>query len=144
MIWLALASGLIGFLAVWFTKSATIPIADASYLSLAALAGIDALIGGLRAGSEGKFRGAIFVSGFVVNTMLAAFLAYLGDRLGQNLALALFVVLGGRIFVNLSITRRTWLDQRADLSSTRRAARSAEKSTMEFAGEPAMDGETRK
>ncbi|MCW3059197.1 MAG: small basic family protein [Capsulimonas sp.] len=143
MIWLALASGLIGFAAIWFTKGATIPIADASYLSLAALAGIDSLIGGLRAGTEGKFRGNVFVSGFVVNTLLAAFLAYLGDRLGQNLALAAVVALGGRIFVNLSITRRQWLDHRADLSSTRRAAQLAAKSPQQYAGEPTMDGESR-
>lgn len=107
--WIALAAGLLGFAATYFSRW-SIPIDYGQYLSLAALAGIDSLIGGLRAGGEGKFKSNVFVSGFVVNTLLAAFLAYLGERLGQSLALAAVVTLGWRIFVNLSIIRRHWLD----------------------------------
>ena len=107
--WFALLAGAVGFAAVYFSRW-TVPIAYGQYLSLAALAGIDSLIGGLRAGAEGKFKSNVFVSGFVVNTLLAAFLAYLGERLGQNLALAAVVTLGYRIFVNLSIIRRHLLD----------------------------------
>ena len=109
MAWLALLAGVLGFLIVYKSPVA-VPIASLQYLSLAALAGLDALIGGLRAANEGKFRGNVFVSGFVFNTLLAAFLAYLGEHLGQDLALAAVVLLGGRIFVNLSIIRRHWLD----------------------------------
>ncbi len=107
--WFALLAGALGFAAVYFSRW-NIPIGYGQYLSLAALAGIDSLIGGIRAGTEGKFKSNVFVSGFVVNTLLAAFLAYLGERLGQNLALAAVVTLGYRIFVNLSIIRRHWLD----------------------------------
>jgi small basic protein len=107
--WFALLAGALGFAAVYFSRW-TVPIWLGEYLSLAALAGIDSLIGGIRAGSEGKFKSNVFISGFVVNTMLAVFLAYLGERLGQNLALAAVVTLGYRIFVNLSIIRRHWLD----------------------------------
>ena len=81
---------------------------------------MDALIGGLRAAGEGKFRGNVFVSGFVFNTLLAAFLAYLGERLGQDLALAAVVLLGGRTFVNLSIIRRHWLDSHDEAYAPRR------------------------
>ena len=110
MIWLlaALAGG-VGFAVVYLSHLA-LPTEYAQYLSLAALAGLDSLIGGVRAGTEGKFQSKVFVSGFVVNTLLAAFLAYLGNALGQPLGLAAVVALGGRIFVNLSIIRRHWMD----------------------------------
>ena len=120
-VWFAVLAGGLGFAAVYFSK-ASVPLAAAQYLSLAALAGIDSLIGGLRAGTEGKFKSNVFVSGFVVNTLLAAFLAYLGERLGQDLALAAVVALGGRIFVNLSIIRRHWLDAREEARTPRAPA----------------------
>ena len=110
MAWLALLAGALGFAAVYFVPDIVVPVAASQYLSLAALAGMDALVGGIRAGTEGKFQGNVFVSGFVFNTLLAALLAYLGERLGQDLALAAVVLLGGRTFVNLSIIRRHWLE----------------------------------
>jgi small basic protein len=108
--WFALLAGLLGFAAVQLSHVA-VPIAYAQYLSLATLAGIDSLIGGFRAASEGKYKSVVFVSGFVVNTLLAAFFAYLGEQLGQQLGLAATVVLGWRIFLNLSIIRRHAIDQ---------------------------------
>lgn len=107
--WFALLAGLLGFFMIRLTHLA-VPISYAQYLSLATLAGIDSLIGGFRAASEGKYKSIVFVSGFVVNTLLAAFLAYLGEQLGQQLGLAATVALGWRIFLNLSIIRRHWID----------------------------------
>jgi len=83
--------------------------AYAPYLSLATLAGLDTLLGGIRAGIEGRFQDDIFISGFVLNTLLAAALAYLGDRIGVDLFLAAVVALGGRVFLNLSLIRRYYL-----------------------------------
>jgi small basic protein len=117
--WIALLAGIVGFAATYFTKF-NVEIGYSPYISLAALAGIDSLIGGVRAGQEGKFKGNVFVSGFVVNTLLAAFLAYLGEQLGQPLALAAVVALGGRIFVNLSIIRREWMERLDDAATSRR------------------------
>ena len=111
MAWFALLVGALSFAAVYFS-GATLPTQYAQYLSLAALAGMDSLIGGVRAGTEGKFKSDVFISGFLTNTLLAAFLAYLGDLMGQPLGLAAVVALGGRIFVNLSIIRRHWLEGR--------------------------------
>ena len=117
--WLfALLAGVLGFGLVYFTGAA-LPTQYAQYLSLAALAGLDSLIGGVRAGTEGKFKSDVFISGFLTNTLLAAFLAYLGDVMGQPLGLAAVVALGGRIFVNLSIIRRHWMEGRE--SSDRRS-----------------------
>ncbi len=109
MAWFALLAGALGFAVVYFS-GATLPTQYGQYLSLAALAGMDSLIGGVRAGTEGKFKSDVFISGFLTNTLLAAFLAYLGDLMGQPLGLAAVVALGGRIFVNLSIIRRHWME----------------------------------
>jgi len=109
MAWLPLLGLIVGFLVYWLPVE--LPAAYAGYLGLAALAGLDTVFGGIRAGLEGKFHDDIFISGFVVNTILAASLAYLGDLIGVSLYLAAAVVLGGRIFLNLSLIRRYWLTQ---------------------------------
>lgn len=55
---------------------------------------------------ENVFDTTVFVSGFVTNALLAAGLAYLGDRLGVELYLAAVVAFGVRLFQNLAIIRR--------------------------------------
>lgn len=109
---LPLAGLTVGFVAVYLAQ-VTVPAGFASYLSLATLAGLDAVIGGIRAGIEDKFKTDIFVSGFVVNTLLAVLLAYVGEQIGVELFLAAVVVIGGRIFLNLSLIRRYWLTRLA-------------------------------
>jgi small basic protein len=83
----------------------------APYLSVAALAGLDTVFGGVRAGIEGRFQNDIFASGFVLNTLLAAVLAWLGDKIGVNLALVAVIALGSRVFLNLSLIRRYYLNR---------------------------------
>jgi len=105
---LPVAGILVGFTAIYFFN-VTVPAGFASYLSLATLAGLDAVIGGVRAGIEEKFQTDIFISGFIVNTLLAMLLAYMGEQIGIELFLAAVVAIGGRIFLNLSLMRRYWL-----------------------------------
>ncbi|MBI2843731.1 MAG: small basic family protein [Armatimonadetes bacterium] len=112
MSWLPVFGLVAGFLIVYGTDI-RIPPNFASYLSLATLAGLDSIFGGIRAGIEGKFHDDIFASGFLVNTLLAALLAYIGDQIGVDLFLAAVVVLGGRVFLNLSLIRRYWLTKAA-------------------------------
>jgi small basic protein len=76
------------------------------YLGAACLAGLDTLFGGIRSGMEQKFQTDVFVSGFVVNVLIASFLAWLGDQIGQNLVLVAALVFGMRIFTNLGVIRR--------------------------------------
>nr|CAA9262350.1 Small basic protein Sbp [uncultured Armatimonadetes bacterium] len=116
--WLPVVGLLVGFFVVYASQW-TIPPGVAPYLSLAALAGVDSICGGIRAGIEGKFHDDIFLTGFFMNTVLAGLLAYLGDRIGVDLFLAAVVVLGGRVFLNLSLIRRYWLTQVA-LSRTKK------------------------
>ncbi len=110
MIWLPLAGFAIGFVIYWLPIK-NLPSSFAPYLSLATLAGLDSVFGGIRAGVEGKFHDDIFISGFVMNTLLAAGLAYLGDQIGVDIYLAAVFVLGWRVFLNLSLIRRYWLTQ---------------------------------
>ena len=76
-----------------------------SYLSLGVLAAMDAVIGGVKANLEGKFNESMFFTSFILNTLIAAFLAFLGDKIGINLFLAALIALGGRIFLNISIIK---------------------------------------
>ena len=110
--WMPLLGLVIGFIIVYASPS-TIPPGMAPYVSLAALAGVDSICGGIRAGIEGKFHDDIFLTGFVMNTILAGFLAYMGDRIGVDLFLAAVVVLGSRMFLNLSLIRRYYLTRAA-------------------------------
>lgn len=94
----------IGFLLVYKLRL-DVPAAYANYLSIAILAGIDSIAGGIRARLEENFDEYVFATGFFVNMALAAFLAYLGDRMGVDIYLAVVVALGVRIFQNLGRIR---------------------------------------
>jgi len=115
--WLFPITGLVGGAALGSTAFTAfkweIPAEYAMYLSLAALAGFDTVFGGIRAGIEGRFQNDVFVSGFILNTILAAILAWVGDHIGVNLALVAVLVLGARVFNNLSLTRRFYLNKMA-------------------------------
>jgi len=84
------------------------------YLALGCLAGMDTIFGGIRAGLEGKFHNDVFLTGFFSNVLIATMLAFLGDQIFIDTHLAVVLVLGGRIFTNLSLIRRIvltkWLD----------------------------------
>jgi len=110
MIWLPLLGLIIGFQIYWLPEI-RLPLDYAPYLSLATLAGLDSIFGGIRAGIEGKFHEDIFISGFLVNMCLAWMLAYMGDQIGVDIFLAAVVVIGGRVFLNLSLIRRYLLTQ---------------------------------
>ena len=80
-VWLPIVGFLVGF-AVVLRLPTGVPYDYGSYLSLATLAGLDSIFGGIRAGLEGKFRNDVFLSGFVVDMVLAVLLALLGDQIG--------------------------------------------------------------
>jgi len=56
----------------------------------------------------------VFSSGFFFNTLLAAGLAFLGERIGVDLYLAAVIVFGTRLFNNLATIRRILLNRWAD------------------------------
>lgn len=104
--WLVVIFCLLVGMIIGFQMPVLLPLVYSKYMSIAVLAALDSVFGGIRAYMEDGFDNTIFVSGFVVNTLLAAGLAYLGDRLGVELYLAAVVVFGVRLFQNLGIIRR--------------------------------------
>ncbi|MDD3897908.1 MAG: small basic family protein [Syntrophomonadaceae bacterium] len=104
--WLLIIFSLLIGLAIGFQMPVLLPLLYAKYLSIAILAALDSVFGGIRGYMEDGFDTTIFVSGFIVNALLAAGLAYIGDKLGVELYLAAVIVFGVRIFQNLAIIRR--------------------------------------
>ena len=96
-----LIGGVIGFLLPY-----TYNTAYSLYITIAILASLDSVFGGVRANLEGKFDIKVFLSGFFGNSILAAFLAYIGDRLGVPLYYAAIITFGGRLFDNFAAIRR--------------------------------------
>ena len=88
-----------------------IPVAYSRLFSVALIAALDSVFGGIRADMDGKFDNTIFLSGFVVNALLAAVLVYLGDQLGMDLYMVALIAFGLRVFQNLAIIRRYMLDK---------------------------------
>lgn len=84
----------------------TIPDAYSNYLSIAVLAALDALFGGIRAHLQNTYDEKIFVSGFFFNIILAASLSFLGVHLGVDLYLAAVFAFGVRLFQNIAVIRR--------------------------------------
>ncbi len=91
-----------------------IPAAYSKYVALAALAALDTVIGGTKAGLQSRFDYKIFISGFLLNAVVAAAIAYMGDKLGVELYLAAIVAFGVRIFQNISAIRIMLIEGRKD------------------------------
>ena len=94
------------------------------YIAIAVIAGFDALVGALRSRLERRFDEAVFISGFFANMVLAALLAYFGDRIGVDLYLAVVVALGIRIFTNLGRVRALLITTRLENRRAKNAAAS--------------------
>lgn len=89
-----------------------VPLAYSKYLGIAVLAALDSAIGGLRASLEMKFNDKLFFTGVFSNTLMAAFIVFMGDRLGVDLYLAAVVAFGVRLFQNLALVRRHYFQRR--------------------------------
>lgn len=86
-----------------------IPDEYSNYLSIAVLAALDTLFGGIRAHLQNIYDEKVFVSGFFFNILLAASLAFLGVHLGVDLYLAAVFAFGVRLFQNIAVIRRLLL-----------------------------------
>jgi small basic protein len=107
--WLvAILAGFIGFVLAYYSNF-HIPPGDGVYVSIAALAGLDAVIGGFRAAQAGIFQSKVFVTGFVVGSVIAVILTWFGERIGVEIGLATVFVFVYRIMQNLSIIRSQWI-----------------------------------
>lgn len=110
--WLSVIGLVLGII-LGFSLKVSIPATYTKYFGIAILAALDSTFGGLRASLEKKFNDKLFISGFFSNTLMAAFIVYVGDRIGvQELYLAAVVAFGVRLFQNLALIRRHLFKQR--------------------------------
>jgi len=106
--WLPVLGLMVG-LFFGFLTDIKIPVEYSNYLSIAVLAALDTLVGGMRAHLQNLYDEKVFVSGFFFNIILAASLAFLGVHLGVDLYLAAVFAFGVRLFQNIAVIRRILL-----------------------------------
>ena len=81
------------------------------YLAIAIIAALDSVFGGIVSSLNKKFDMGVFLSGFFGNAILAMLLTYLGQRLNVDIYLAAIFVFVSRMFNNLGIIRRHYLEK---------------------------------
>lgn len=100
------------FLGIIFGLSAPIiPYTYSGYLAIAIIAALDSVFGGITAVLNKKFDLKIFVTGFFGNAILSILLTFLGQKLNVDIYLAAIVVFVGRMFTNLAIIRRYYIEK---------------------------------
>jgi small basic protein len=110
LVWIVLIGLGLGLL-VGLAFPVVLPLDFTRYLSIALLAALDSVFGGIRGSLEGRFDPTTFVSGLISNAILAAGLTYLGDKLGVPLYYAALFALGFRLFQNLGAIRHLIQDR---------------------------------
>lgn len=110
MVFIAILIGcIIG--AILGMNAPVIPYTMSGYLAISIIAALDSVFGGITSVLKGNFDLKIFVSGFFGNAILSIALTYLGERLNVDIYLAAIVVFVGRMFTNLAIIRRYYIDK---------------------------------
>ena len=82
-----------------------------SYLAIAIIAALDSVFGGIASVINKNFDLKIFISGFFGNAILAILLTILGQKLNVDIYLAAIVVFVWRMFLNLAIIRRYYVEK---------------------------------
>ncbi len=88
-----------------------IPYTYSAFLAIAVVAALDSVFGGITSVLKKNFDLTIFISGFFCNSILSIALTYLGQRLNLDIYLAALVVFVGRMFNNLTIIRRYYIEK---------------------------------
>ena len=89
----------------------TISYSYSSYLAIAIVAALDSVFGGITGVLKREFDFKIFISGFFCNSILSILLTYLGNKLNVDISLAAIIVFVGRIFIDLAIIRRYYIEK---------------------------------
>ena len=79
------------------------------YSAVAILAALDSVLGAVRAELDGVYDNRIFISGFIVNALVAVLLTFMCDRLSLDLYLVALISFGFRIFNNVALIRRHYI-----------------------------------
>ncbi len=89
----------------------TISYTYSGYLAIAIIAALDSVFGGITSVLKGNFDFKVFITGFFGNAILSILLTWLGVKLNVDIYLAAIVVFVGRMFTNLAIIRRYYIDK---------------------------------
>lgn len=117
--WLPFLGLLLG-LSLGILTDIQIPTEYENYLSIAVLAALDTLFGGIRAQLQNVYDDKVFVTGFFFNIALAAGLAFLGVYIGVDLYLAAIFAFGVRLFQNIAVIRRILITKYDDRKTKKR------------------------
>ena len=82
-----------------------------TYLAIAIIAALDSVFGGITSVIKKNFDLKIFITGFFGNAILSILLTILGEKLNVDIYLAAIVVFVSRMFTNLAIIRRYYVDK---------------------------------
>lgn len=93
------------------TNAPMISYTYSSYLAIAIIAALDSVFGGITSVIKKNFDLKIFITGFFGNAILSILLTILGQKLNVDIYLAAIVVFVGRMFTNLAIIRRYYIDK---------------------------------
>ena len=93
------------------TNAPVIPYTYSTFLAIAVVAALDSVFGGITSVLKKNFDLTIFISGFFCNSILSIALTYLGQKLNLDIYLAALVVFVGRMFTNLTIIRRHYIER---------------------------------
>ena len=102
-----------------------------SYLAIAVIAALDTVFGGIASVVNKKFDIKIFITGFFGNAILAILLTMLGEKLNVDIYLAAIVVFVWRMFINLAIIRRYYVEKWSNKFSKKDTTKDAEKEVEE-------------
>ena len=91
------------------------------YLAIAIVAALDSVFGGITSVLKGNFDIKVFISGFFGNAVLSILLTWLGVKLNVDIYLAAIVVSVGRMFTNLAIIRRYYIDKWSEKIKNKKA-----------------------
>ena len=126
MIWIAIVLGcLIG--ALIGMNAPIISYTFSGYLAIAIIAALDSVFGGIASTLKKNFDLKIFVSGFFGNAILSILLTYLGQKLNVDIYLAAIVVFVGRMFNNLAMIRRYYIDKAIKYRASKKTNNKEEK-----------------
>lgn len=110
MIYLAIIVGCI-LGAILGMNAPIISYTYSTYLAIAVIAALDSVFGGISSVLKKTFDLKIFLSGFFVNSILSILLAVLGQKLNVDIYLATIFVFISRMFNNLTIIRRYYVEK---------------------------------
>ncbi|MFH0702182.1 MAG: small basic family protein [bacterium] len=99
--WIPLIGLIIGLI-VGILFPFSIPLIKTKYLAISTLSAIDSVFIGFRTRLNNNFNVKLFVTEFILNTILAIGLVYLGDIMNTDLFVTITIVFSAKIFYNIS------------------------------------------